>query len=72
MRRYPGISCRGFDVRGDQPCHDTGDVVPRDADVFELSVVETMERCCRLTAVPTLRRAGDEIHDCRAQTRATG
>ena len=72
MRRDPGILCRGLDVRRDEACHDAGDVVPRDADVLQLPVVEAMERCCRLAALPTLRRPEDEIRYCRAKTRATG
>ena len=72
MRRDPGVLRRGFDVRRDEACDDAGDVVSRDADVFELPVVETMERRCRLAAMPTLHCAGDEIRYCRAKTRATG
>jgi len=72
MRRDPGVLRRGLDVRGNEACDDAGDVVSRDADVFQLPVVEAMERRCRLAAMPTLRRAGDEIRYCRAKTRATG
>ena len=57
MRRDPGILCRGLDVRGDETCHDAGDVVPRDADVFQLPVVEAMKRGGRLAAMPALRSA---------------
>lgn len=72
MRRDPGILYRRLYVRGGETCHDAGDVVPRDADVFQLPIIEAMERCCRLAAMPTLRRAGDEIRYCRAKARATG
>lgn len=72
MRRDPGVLRRGLDVRRDETCDDAGDVVSRDPDVFQLPVVEAMERRGRLAAMPTLRRAGDEIRYCRAKTRATG
>lgn len=67
MRRDPVILCRGLDVRRDEACHDVGDVVPRDADVFQLPVVEAMERCCRLAAMPALDGTGNETCHGRAK-----
>ena len=68
MRRDPGILCRGLDVRRDETCHDVGDVVPRDADVFKLPVVKAVKRGGRLAAVPALHRAGEETRQSRAKT----
>ena len=56
----PGILCRGLDVRGDETCNDAGDIVPRDADVFQLPVVEATKRSGGLAAVPALHHAGGQ------------
>ena len=68
MRRDPGILCRGLDVRRDETCDDMGDVVPSDADVFQLPVVEAVKRSGRLAAVPALHRAGEKTRQSRAKT----
>lgn len=69
MRRDPGILCRGLDVRGDETCHDVRDVVPRDADVFQLPVVKAMKRGGGLAAMPALDGTGNETCRRRAKTR---
>ena len=68
MRRNPGILCCGLDVRTDETCDDVGYVVPRDADVFQLPVVEAVKLSGRATVVPALHRAGEETRQSRAKT----
>ena len=68
MRRDPGILCCGLEVRRDETSDDMGDVVPRDADVFQLPVVKAVKRGCRLAAVPAFHRAGEDTRQSRAKT----
>ena len=68
MRRDPGILCCGLDVRRDETCDDMGDVVPRDADVFQLPVVEAVKCGGRLAAMPALDGTGKETCHGRAKT----